>query len=129
MKKLIIALFLLFTINANSQIQRYFSYTQYYTEANYTEVFHDTCKIVIEDNSVLRLLVISGKNLMEFIPIYDFRNEYINQLGIKSLIYNINDKDIKKIEFVYQDSKLSMVIITRATKISGFVIYPKIEWL
>ena len=130
MKRLIIAILLLISINSNSQFQRYYSYTQYHTEASYTETFNDTCKIVIEDSPFLRLIVISGKNLLEFIPIYDFRHEYTNILGMKSLLYNFdNNKNLDKLELLYQDLKLILVILTRKNKISAFSIYPNNDWL
>lgn len=115
------------TIGVNNEVERYYSYTQYHTQANYTETFHDTCKIIIENSNVLKLLVVSGKNIVEFIPIYDFRNDYTNQIGINSFIYKVKDKEIKQIEFIYENSKLLILTITRATVKSSFLIYPEIN--
>lgn len=123
MKKLIIALFLLFSINANSQVEKYYSYTQYHTQGNYTEMFNDTCKIIIEVTDILHLVVISGKDFIDFIPLYDFRYKFSDLSEVKSLKYNLNKKDLKNIEFIYQNSKLSMIIITRPDIISNFIIF------
>jgi hypothetical protein len=129
MKKFILILILFISLKADSQIQRYKSYQSYYTEADYTEKFEDTSKIVIQHGSNYKLLIISNKNLLEFFPIYD-KTEYNGVLGLKSIYYNVFENKIPvKIEFTYDSGLLIQISIIRLNNISTYIIIKSEEYL
>lgn len=129
MKKLLIILFLLISINGISQTQKYWSYQKFYTEAAYTEKFDDTTKIVLEHTTDYKLLVISNNSVFEFFVIYD-KIEYTGVLGLKSIYYNIIENKLPvKIEFLYSSGLLMQISITRKSNITTYIFQPTKDWL
>lgn len=127
MKKLITILILLISINGIGQVQKYWSYIKRYEESGYAESFKDTTKIIIQDDSITKMVFITNKNVIKFIPIYDIKKEFENMLGLRTISYSFQEQNdsISRIEFIYDSGILIRIALYRENTITTYLIQYK----
>ncbi len=130
MKKLLILILCLYSLQAISQTQEFKSYKKYYTEKDYTAHIDDTCKILITNDNTGKTIFILGRNVREYYKIGTPTLVYRNKIGFTSIVYSTTEKNILvRVELLYSEAYLTQISIIRLNSITCFILEPKNDWL
>lgn len=92
------------------------------------EFIRDTSSITLTYNSLQASLIIRGKE-WEYLKFQkEPSREYINIIGIKSVVYDIDDIMLPiRVEFLYKSKQLLQITIIRLFSTISYIIHPQKE--